>query len=229
MSKPKKENLFVLDIDDTLTKSEFQHQFAYLEAMKHLEISNIKQNWGTYAHMTDSYILKENYESNLNKAFSFDIVKEFEERMTNAISKLTPVTAIPGATAFIEQVLAASSFGVCYATGSFLKPALLKLKQAKIPAHKELVVGSNEHFSREEIVQQAIDLAADFYGVSQFHQIIAVGDGIWDWRTAKNLDLHFIGIGEKNKAELMGQNSPVHIKDWTNFDLATVLETIGKG
>ena len=56
------ENLIVFDIDDTLTKSEVQHQHAYIEAMKHFGINNINQNWTDYKHMTDSFILKENFE-----------------------------------------------------------------------------------------------------------------------------------------------------------------------
>ena len=57
-----KKNLIVFDIDDTLTKSEDQHQTAYVSTMHHFGITNINQNWKTYLHHTDSYILKENYE-----------------------------------------------------------------------------------------------------------------------------------------------------------------------
>ena len=57
-------NLIVFDIDDTLTKSEYQHQLAYVNTMKEFGITDINENWREYTHHTDSYILKKNYENN---------------------------------------------------------------------------------------------------------------------------------------------------------------------
>ena len=71
-------NLIVFDIDDTLTRSEHQHQLAYVNAMYDIGITQINQNWGDYKHHTDSYILKENYEKNLPQKFDFSIIPEFD-------------------------------------------------------------------------------------------------------------------------------------------------------
>ena len=219
-------NLIVFDIDDTLTKSEFQHQTAFVETMKHFNIHDIDQNWETYTHMTDSFILKKNYERNLPNSFSLDFVDEFENQMTEAILELKPVTEIKGASIALKHILSHTDFGVCFATGSFLKPALLKLKQAGIPADHNLVVGSNSHLSREEIVKEAINTAKQFYQVASFNQIISIGDGLWDWQTAKNLELHFLGIGEKNKTDFQSKNILAHITDWTNFSLPKLLKKL---
>lgn len=79
----KKKNLIVFDIDDTLTKSENQHQQAYVDAMLHFGISEINKDWKTYKNMTDSYILKKNYEANLEKDFNMkSFIPEFENKMT---------------------------------------------------------------------------------------------------------------------------------------------------
>lgn len=219
-------NLFVLDIDDTLTASEFQHQSAYVETMKYFGIKDINENWSTYQHMTDSYILKKNYEANLDQAFSFEFVQDFENKMTEAILKLNPVKEINGAKKTIRHILDHGDFGICLATGSFLKPALLKLQQADIPVNHQLVVGSNAHFTREEIVQQSINLAKDFYKVSDFQHIISVGDGLWDWQTAQNLGIHFIGIGTKNKRDFQTKNIAMHINDWNAFNLLNALDLV---
>ena len=67
-----KKNLIVFDIDDTLTKSETQHQTAYVNAMMHFGMTEINQDWKSYQNVTDSYILKEVYELNFQKSFELE-------------------------------------------------------------------------------------------------------------------------------------------------------------
>ena len=93
----KKRNLIVFDIDDTLTKSESQHLFAYVNTMKHFGITKINQDWKNYKNVTDSFVLKENYEANFNDLFSFDFISEFEKVMTQELEKLPPTHEIKGA------------------------------------------------------------------------------------------------------------------------------------
>lgn len=169
--------------------------------------------------MTDSFILKENYEKNLSKAFDFSFVKQFEEFMTERMLELNPVSEIKGANRMIEGLIKQSNYAFCCATGSFHKPALVKLQQANIDCPKELVVGSNHFFTREEIMQKAINKAQRVYKVEKFNNIISIGDGIWDLNTASNLGVHFIGIGESNKNEFLRENIKYHIDDWRTFDL----------
>lgn len=213
-------NLIVFDIDDTLTKSEYQHQLAYVNAMKAFGITEINQNWRDYKHHTDSFILKENYEQNLKDAFDFSFVERFEAKMTELILTMQAVTAIKGACAAVESFSANPNYAVAFATGSFLKPAFVKLNQAGIQYDSDLVVGSNTIFSREGIVEQAMEKAKVFYQVDAFDNVIAVGDGIWDLKAASNLGLHFVGIGTKNYSDFKKEHVKLHIEDWSAFDLA---------
>ena len=213
-------NLIVFDIDDTLTKSEYQHQLAYVNAMKSFGIKEINQNWKTYQHHTDSFILKENYESNLEGSFEFSFIDGFEKRMTELILELKPVSEILGAKHLISNLNNNPNYAIAYATGSLLEPAFVKLDQAAIDYNKELVSGSNQIFEREGIVFEAIQKAKLFYDVEAFDHIISVGDGIWDLKTARNLDVHFIGIGMKNHADFRTENIKYHIKDWRDFNLS---------
>ena len=87
-------NLIVFDIDDTLTKSEYQHQLAYVNAMKAFGISKINSNWKEYEHHTDSYILKGNYENNLSDSFDFSFVSKFEIKMTELILSLSSLYSL---------------------------------------------------------------------------------------------------------------------------------------
>ncbi|MGB0891237.1 MAG: hypothetical protein ACPGUU_02715, partial [Flavobacteriaceae bacterium] len=62
-----------------------------------------------------------------------------------------------------------------------------------------------------------------------FKNIISVGDGIWDLKTARNLGVHFLGIRDKNLQDFKQENIKSHITDWANFDfkkIQTELEII---
>ncbi|MFY0603090.1 MAG: HAD family hydrolase [Flavobacteriaceae bacterium] len=213
-----KKNLIVFDIDDTLTKSEDQHQTAYVNTMLHFGITDIDMNWKDYTHHTDSYILKENYERNKNNAFDFTFIPSFENKMTQSILSLPETKEIPGAKEIVKFFTNETDYGVCFATGSLLKPAFVKLQQAEIPFLPELVVASNTMYEREKIVKNAIDKAKYFYKVDTFENIISIGDGIWDLKTARNLGLHFLGIREKNLVDFQQENIKSHINDWMAFD-----------
>jgi len=220
-------NLIVFDIDDTLTKSEYQHQLAYVNTMIEFGITEINQNWKDYRHHTDSYILKKNYEYNFSKKFDYPLITDFENRMTELILSLKSVSEIKGAKSIIDFFNNRTDYVISFATGSLLQPALIKLNQSGIQHSKELVVGSNEFYEREVIVEKAIERAKDFHQVKSFENIIAVGDGIWDLKTAQNLGLHFIGIGMKNYADFAKENVKVHIRNWCGFDLNQTEQKLG--
>lgn len=222
-----KKRLIVFDIDDTLTKSEDQHQTSYVDTMRHFGITKIDQNWKSYKHHTDSYILSENYNRNKTTPFHFSFIEEFEKEMTNRILQMSETTEILGARKAVSFFMKNTSYGVCFATGSLRAPALIKLEEAGIPFVPELVVGSNQFFSREEIVKNAIEGARSFYKVDIFEHIISVGDGIWDLQTARNLGIHFIGILDKNLADFQRENCKCHIRDWQDFDLPNIEKQLG--
>jgi len=215
----KKKNLIVFDIDDTLTKSEFQHQSAYVTTMKHFGITDINTHWKTYKHHTDSYILSKNYEANLKKPFDFSFIPEFEAKMTKELLKLKSTEEILGARAIVDFFINKTNYAITFATGSLLQPALIKLNHAEIPHQKDLVISSNTIFDREGIVKGAIARAKENYNVDSFDSIISIGDGLWDLTTAQNLGVHFIGIGAKNLEDFKKKNCKVTITDWSDFDL----------
>ena len=225
----KKENLIVFDIDDTLTKSENQHQEAYVKTMIDFGITEINQDWKSYPNVTDSHILKLNYEANFNKEFELSFIPEFEKRMTERMLALNKTEEIKGASKIVDFFMNETDYAICFATGSLLKPALIKLEQANINFVPDLVEASNTIFTREEIVKSAIEKAKNYFGVATFKNIISVGDGIWDLKTARNLGIHFLGIRDKNLQDFKQNNIKSHITDWTNFDfnkIQTELEII---
>ena len=218
----KKKNLIVFDIDDTLTKSENQHQTAYVEAMKSFGITYINQNWKSYQNVTDSYILKQNFEANFKRDFDLSFIKDFEIKMTELFVNLPKTTEIKGAKEVVDFFMRETDYAICFATGSLLKPALIKLEQANINFVPSLVEASNNLFTREEIVNSAIKKAKNYFQVEEFKNIISVGDGIWDLRTAKKLGVNFLGIRNKNLSDFEAEGIKSHIEDWTRFDFQKI-------
>lgn len=223
----KKKNLIVFDIDDTLTKSEDQHQTAFVEAMISFGITNINKDWKSYKNMTDSYILKKNYERNFNKEFDFSLMPPFEEKMTKHLLTLPKTVEIKGAGAIVNFFMKETDYAICFATGSLLEPALIKLQQAQINFIPDVVETASSFYTREEIVTSAINKAKSYFNVDKFETIISVGDGIWDLRTAKNLRLHFLGIRNKNLADFKEEGIKSNIEDWNSFDLKKVQTELG--
>lgn len=222
-----KKNLIVFDIDDTLTKSENQHQTAFVEAMVSLGITNIDKNWKSYKNMTDSYILKKNYERHFEKEFEFSWIPKFEEKMTEHLLSLPKTEEIPGASSIVDYFIKETDYAICFATGSLLDPALVKLQQAGINFIPNVVETASSFYTREEIVISAIEKAKNYFSVTNFEHIISVGDGIWDLRTAKNLGVHFLGIRNKNLLDFKEEGIKSHIKDWNSFDFKKVQTELG--
>jgi phosphoglycolate phosphatase-like HAD superfamily hydrolase len=222
----KKKNLIIFDIDDTLTKSENQHQTAFVNAMINFGITEINKNWKSYKNVTDSYILKQNFETNLDRDFDISFIVDFEDEMTSLFLKEAETVEIEGAKKAVDFFMRETDYAICFATGSLLKPALIKLAQANINFVPALVESANSIYTREDIVKSAINKAKNYFQVQEFENIISVGDGIWDLRTARNLGIHFLGIRNKNLVDFKQENIKSHIVDWTDFDFQKIKKAL---
>lgn len=220
----KKKNLIVLDIDDTLTSSEDKHIDALLFAMKHFGITEVDTDWRNYAHASDSYIFKVNYEKTHKKEFSFDLIPEMEQVMTKRFLTGKDTTEIEGAKKAVDYFVNETNYGICFATGSILHPGILKLEQANINFIPDVLTAANNLFPREEIVSASIEKAKEYYGVEEFEHIVSFGDGLWDVTTAANLGLHFVGVNDKNASDFKKMKVQYQISDWTEFDIKKMEE-----
>jgi phosphoglycolate phosphatase-like HAD superfamily hydrolase len=214
----KKENLLVFDIDGTLLDSENVHQTGFVNALHAFGVEFVNTDWESYTHLTDSFIAKENYESDVNRGFSKEMLLQFEAEFVKLIHDCK-VTQIAGANAFLKKILQETNYAICFATGSMLQPAILKLDRAEIEYNKTLLEASNMYYTREEIVNSAIAKAKTHFNVNQFKRIISLGDGIWDVKTAQNLGLEFIGIGKDNSDKLASKGAKHHFVNFKEFDI----------
>ncbi|MFT4021557.1 MAG: HAD hydrolase-like protein [Acinetobacter sp.] len=198
--------IVVFDIDGTLTNSIECHQQAFLKALQSFQFPNLRTDWASYQHHSDSAIFAEAWqESGYGSAPD---VKEFEQRFNNEYNLAIhhyPFSAISGALEFIQNIQKIG-WRVAFATGSLRHAALHKLKILGIDGHQQILVTASEFQTREDIVKQAVEIALSRYFVvsqpsqsqpskTQLSQVISIGDGIWDFKTAQNLGYDFIGIG----------------------------------
>lgn len=212
-----KQNLLVFDIDGTLLDSEATHQTGFVKGLHAIGVEYVNTDWESYTHLTDSYIAKQNYEIDVNRGFSQHTLDWFQDEFFNYI-KDAEVAEIPGANSFLNYIEEQTNYAMCFATGSLHKPAVHKLNKAQISYNDAVLVTSNNYLTREEIVLAAIQKAKDYYQVNTFERIISLGDGIWDVKTAKNLNLEFIGIGKGNKEKLHEIGVKHHFENFENFD-----------
>jgi phosphoglycolate phosphatase-like HAD superfamily hydrolase len=71
-------------------------------------------------------------------------------------------------------------------------------------------------------LQVAVVKAKGRYGVSEFSKIVSVGDGLWDVRTAHNLNFAFLGIGRGAAKEELYRAGVTHVLE----DLADYCEVM---
>lgn len=199
-----KNKLIVFDIDGTLTDSVKIHITAFLKVLKKLGVKREEFNFKTFKHHTDSFVAKTIYESEVSQSFNKLIFDEFKIGLYQEVSKST-INEIKGAKQLLEWISLQENIGVCFATGSIHSAAEYKLNEIGINFKAEQLVTSDAYYSREEIVENAIQQANNFYKVEKFDEIISVGDGLWDLKTAQNLGLKFIGVGLENE-NIMREN-----------------------
>ena len=211
-----KEHLIVFDIDGTLTSSEHQHTSAFIKVTQEIGIPKINTDWNSYAQVTDSYILKTSFEHHFQKPFDPAICSSFENRMHELIIDKGVVNAIEGAVEMLNHLWYDTKYAIAFATGSFELPALLKLNQAKLPYDTQLLTTANSWYKREEIIQDSIQKAHQYFDVDTFKDIYYAGDGLWDLKAAKNLELKFIGIG--NKFNVHSFKPLIQIDNWLEFE-----------
>jgi phosphoglycolate phosphatase-like HAD superfamily hydrolase len=215
--------LAVFDIDGTLTDSVMQHQAAFMKALESFGFKDFNTDFGSYAHHTDSFIFTTIFEEQTDCSVQEPDMALFENRLLHFITTSvtdTPFKEIEGAKRYIDFLRNDQGIDVVFATGSLLKPAKLKLQQAGIFIEEELLISANNILSRDEIVSTAIHTAKRFYGKKNYRHIVSFGDGRWDMETARRLNIHFVGIANKQLQALHIAHYHPH---YNNLKLASIM------
>lgn len=213
-----KDKLIIFDIDGTLIDSVTGYHDVIIKAMHAIGITSVDTNFNALKHHTDSFALKYNYENFFSEELPINLLEVFEQHIVHHLQSQPKTTPVLGAEKLLKN-LAQSNYAVAFATGSLPKSAIYKMNSAGLPMHTSVLATSKTSFSREGFVLDAIERAKTFYKVNHFKQIISVGDGLWDLKTAQNLGLEFIGIGDANKEEMTANGMQHWFEDFESFKI----------
>ena len=203
-------SVIVLDIDGTLTDSVGQHQAAFKQALRSFPFDNLDTDWGGYRHHTDSGIFAEAWaREGMGGSPPFDDLEKRYAQAYDAVASRNPIAEINGARQFLETI--SDCWIVVFATGSLAHGAWHKLSVLGLAAEDHVVVTASEFRTREDLVENAVSRGCAGHGVGRPAQVLSIGDGIWDLKTARHLGYDFLGVGTGPKADqLRGMKAVVY-------------------
>jgi len=208
--------LVIFDVDNTLTNTGRTDQDCFLQAVSYVfNVKEIDTDWSHYKNVTAIAILDQILRTKSGKPPRKREVSDMRDAFLLNLkerSKKRPAefAEVPGAAQMMTELMKKGDYATAIATGSFADGAAFKLEFAKIPYKKYCIASGAECFTREELIDIAVTKAKSVYGVANFEKVVSVGDGIWDLKTAANIGMPFIGVGNKSLMESNG------VKYWVN-------------
>lgn len=187
----------MFDIDGTLVESYNLDSELFRDSVKEVTGITLDTDWGRYRHVTDSGILQEVFEVNgiPNKGDTEAKIKQiFIAKLEQSIVS-QPIQEISGAKSFLSLLKSMSNVVISIATGGWYESAVLKLNSAGIDANSLIIVSSNDHISRTEIMKCAASKATG----GKVYPCTYFGDGSWDKNACEQLGFNFVLVGSKVK------------------------------
>jgi len=217
-------NLAIFDIDGTLTQTDHVDDICFLEALADAhQITNISTDWAGYPHTTDSAILnyvfverlrREPNEADLHR-FKTCFVTSLESHRAKDSSLFAETV---GASNMLLQLNQQPEWSVAIASGAWRASGALKLRAAGIEVNDYPASFADDALSREDILQSAIAKAKKRNRQARFARVVSIGDGLWDVRTARNLQFPFLGIGSGARKERLLQAGATHVlEDFADY------------
>lgn len=219
-------NLAIFDVDGTLTKSSKVDlaSFSFL-LTKTLGVKDMNTNLAAYEHATASYIYRHHFHKANGRNPRPDEITVAQHQhaalLKHAMSQNPKcVRPIPGAIEALNRLRKNPNWQVALATGAWSPTTKAKLAHAGIDVEDIPAAYADDALSREGIVGKARERAAAAAQLIHFDRVVMIGDGLWDLRTARNLDYGFVGITcESDPATLRHHGARVVLPDYTNADL----------
>lgn len=212
--------LIMFDIDGTLTESNDLDDQSYLQALSDVfGFAEVSTDWASYSHVTDAGILKEVCQQQLGRVPFLPEVEAFQKRFLELLTEGTAASGgikpISGAPKVLSWLLESSNHAVAYAGGAWTASAIFKLQSAHLPIQNIPYAFSDDDDSREGITAIALARAEKHYGRS-FCNIVYIGDGVWDIRSAQTSGYAFGGIADGAQAEELFAEGATHV--FPNYD-----------
>ena len=217
-------NLLVCDLDGTLTRTFAVDEECFVQAFIDVfDVRDLNTQWMEYEHVTDLGVLQQVFRERFNRAPGRDDMMRFAECFTGLLADRysrggDPFTEIPGAASLLTKLAVHPRWRVAIATGGMAASAKFKLHKAPLPADDIPIASAEDGPSREAIVRTAVERAKKHYAEVHFERIVSVGDALWDVRTARRLELPFVGVATGQRAARLRDNGATTIiEDFLNY------------
>jgi phosphoglycolate phosphatase-like HAD superfamily hydrolase len=209
--------LVVFDLDGTLTATSAVDETCFVQAFADaLNIHHLSTNWLDYDHATDTAVARQAFLKQFGREPESTEISKVVERFVELLSRHHELDSalfaeVPGASAFLTELHINTEWGVALATGGWKRSAEFKIRTSGLPLANFPAAFAEDGPSREAIVQTAIERASAWYQCREFERIVSVGDAVWDIKTARQLNLPFLGIANGPRATLLRDNGARHV------------------
>ncbi|MEM6772076.1 MAG: HAD family hydrolase [Bacteroidota bacterium] len=153
-------------------------------------------DWTQFPEVTDHVIFRTAFYDHFKRYPLEQERLEFEEKYLAALAQVRreeprAYREVPGAAAFWRRLDEREDIILGIATGGWQRPAAIKLAHIGLPPTPTYAAYANDKFSRVDILQEAIDLAAATHEVAR---VIYFGDAIWDLTTTRKMGIPMVGV-----------------------------------
>lgn len=208
--------LIIFDIDGTLTQTSRVDSICFERALAANGIASPEADWHGCPHVSDTGLTRHLYQAHYDRApheheeisLRDCLVSLLQEHHARDASQFAEVE---GAAAMLVELAKKQDWVIALATGCWRASAEMKLSAANIQLQHKPAGFAEDGPARETIVTAAMQRASAHYQQTNFERIVSVGDGVWDVKTAINLELPFVGIGSAARAEALQQQGAKHI------------------
>lgn len=222
--------LFVLfDIDGTLLYSDKRDSRIFAACYEEVFGKPFPTiDWSKFAEVTDHVIFRTAFHDHFGAYPTEDERTLFEDQYLGALAQVRreepgAYREVPGAAAFWRRMESRDDTLVGVATGGWERPASIKLSHIGLPASPAYAAYANNKFSRVDILQEAIDLAAADHEISR---VVYFGDALWDLTTTRKMNLPMVGVRWRGDHHRLADHG--HQQIITDYSDPTALELLLK-
>jgi len=216
-------HLVMFDIDGTLTETMKVDEECFVRSLDEIcGFTNVETDWSRYRHTTDAGIFHEIYLARTGRLPSDAEISHFQRHfvaLLGSASFVTPFAPVSGARELLSVLSVSAKYRVSIATGGWRDSARLKMASAGMCFDDHPAASADDAHDRESIMRISNRRAVDQHGVP-FTRTVYVGDGVWDARACRALDIPFIGIGSgERSARLLSEGAVRIFQNYADADL----------
>jgi phosphoglycolate phosphatase-like HAD superfamily hydrolase len=210
-------HLVLFDLDGTLVHSQSVDSEIYVRSLGEVfGFADVDSDWSGYRHTTDSGILQETFQLRLGRAPTVREVSAFRAHFVAGITAAAaqaPFREIPGAGQALRHIGAAQFYHIGLATGGWSQSARCKMSSAGLCYDAFPSASADDAIARTAIMQLAIARSLKHVRGRRFDTMVYVGDGIWDARACRELEIPFVGIATGKHADTLRGDGAAQVLD----------------